>query len=174
MALVLLLQFWLQGNRSSKIKNAANANGRRRAAASAPDDSSRANSKRRGNKFHNPEIFNFFHITEDILPISGEEWEEVETEHMIEYAENNRTGASLRRKFMELYNKKVPTGDPNMPDTVRLAKKIRFKIEEKSDAAINVDVDDAELGIEPADDTAADTAGVASARAPAALSLDHL
>jgi hypothetical protein len=50
-----------------------------------------------------------------------------------------------------------------------LCKKTRFKIKEKSDAAINVDVNDAaaELGIEPADDTAAeaDTAGVASARA---------
>lgn len=119
------------------------------------EESSRANNRRRGNKFHNPEIFNFLHITEDIVPISGEEWEEVETEHMIEYAENNKTGASLRRKFMELYNKKVPTGDPNMPDTVRLGKKIHSKIEEKSDAAINVDVDDAELGIERADDTAA-------------------
>jgi hypothetical protein len=44
-----------------------------------------------------------------------------------------------------------------------LCKKIRFKIKE-DDVAINVDVNDAaaELGIEPADDTAAeaDTAGV--------------
>jgi hypothetical protein len=54
---------------------------------------------------------------------------------------------------MELYNENVPTGDPNMPDTVRLMKKIYFKIEEKFDAAINVHVNDAELGIEPADDT---------------------
>lgn len=112
-------------------------------------------SKKKGNKFYNPEIFNFLHITEDILPISGDDWEEVEIEHMIEYAENNRTGASLRRnKFMELYNKKIPTGDPTMPDTVKLAKKIRHLIEEKSDAAVGVD--DAELGIEP-------DAGVASA-----------
>jgi hypothetical protein len=51
----------------------------------------------------------------------------------------------------------------NKPDTVHLMKKIHFKIKEKSDAAINVDVNDAELGIKLVDDTAADTAGVASA-----------
>jgi len=137
----------------------ANAPGRRRAAAdaAAPDASRATKKKKKGPKFHNPEIFNFLHITEDILPISGEEWEDVETEHMIEYAEHNRTAASIRRKFMELYNKKIPTGDPTMPDTVRLAKTIRYKIEEKSDAAVGVEVDDAELGIEP------DDAGVTSA-----------
>jgi hypothetical protein len=53
-------------------------------ATSSPDDASRANSRRRGKKFHNPENFNFLNITEDVLPISGEEWEEVEMEHMIE------------------------------------------------------------------------------------------
>jgi hypothetical protein len=148
------------------IQNVVNANGHHRAAASAPDDSSRANSRRRGNKFHNLEIFNLLHITKDILLISGEEWEEVEMEHMIEYMENNRMGAFLHHKFMELYNKKVPsTSDPNMPDTICLVKKIHFKIKEMSDAAINVNINDAELGIELADDTRADTAGVASARA---------
>lgn len=43
---------------------------------------------------------------------------------------------------MELYNKKIPTGDPDMPETVRLAKKIRYKIEERADAPVDVAVTD--------------------------------
>jgi len=41
-----------------------------------------------------------------------------------------------------------------MPDTVRLVKKIWYKIEEKADAAINVVVDDVELGIDEDDGSA--------------------
>ena len=39
----------------------------------------------------------------------------------------------MRRKLANLYRKKVPTGNPNMPEEVRLAKQIKFLIAQKAD-----------------------------------------
>ena len=35
---------------------------------------------------------------------------------------------SLRRKYTSIHREKVPTGDPNMPEEVRLAKKLKYMI----------------------------------------------
>ncbi len=40
---------------------------------------------------------------------------------------------SLKRKFKELHNKKIPTGDPNCPPAVVWAKRLRREIVEKMD-----------------------------------------
>jgi len=63
-----------------------------------------------------PEINHLFDIIERILPINGEEWEEVETEHRSRYP--HRTLENLKRKFQETYRKGCkakPTGDPRCP-----------------------------------------------------------
>jgi hypothetical protein len=119
---------------------------------------------RRGAQFREAEIMSFLELALEYLPISGEEWDDIALEHGLNaaYEPLNRTGQSLRRKFMDLYNKKVPTGDPHMPETVKLAKKIRYKIEERADAAANVEVTDADLGIAP-EDADADTSAPAAA-----------
>jgi hypothetical protein len=61
----------------------------------------------------------------------------------------------------------LAAGESRRSSKMLVCKKIHFNIEEKSDTTINVDIDNiaAELGIKPVDDTTADTAGVASARA---------
>ena len=35
---------------------------------------------------------------------------------------------SLRRKYTSIHVKKVPTGDPNIPEEMRLAKKVKYMI----------------------------------------------
>jgi len=49
-------------------------------------------------------------------------------EHSIDFEQQHRTVESLRRKFRDLHLKKAPTGDPNMPATVRRAKEINLLI----------------------------------------------
>ncbi len=42
---------------------------------------------------------------------------------------------SLKRKFKELHNKKIPTGDPLCPPAIRRAKRVRYLIIDKMDAS---------------------------------------
>jgi len=69
---------------------------------------------------------------ESIIPIGSGKWERVEVAHSVDFEDKGRTADSLKRKFRELYLRKGPTGDPTMPETVRLAKEINKRIREKS------------------------------------------
>ena len=63
---------------------------------------------------------------EQILPIDVEAWNEV---HDVFNSKHSLHGVEgLKRKFNKLTNKPVPTGNPNMPEDVRLAKSIRSKL----------------------------------------------
>ena len=79
---------------------------------------------------------------EAIIPIGSGEWERVEVTHSVDFEEKRRTADSLKRKFRQLYLTKVPTGDPNMPETVRRAKEVNMKIREK--ALVCVDCEETE------------------------------
>ena len=79
---------------------------------------------------------------EAIVPIGSGEWERVEVTHSVDFEEKRRTADSLKRKFRQLYLTKVPTGDPNMPETVRRAKEVNIKIREK--ALVCIDCDETE------------------------------
>ena len=63
---------------------------------------------------------------EQIVPIDAEEWNEVHdafnSKHTLQGVEG------LKRKFNKLTNKPVPTGNPNMPEDVKLAKSIKGKL----------------------------------------------
>ena len=58
-------------------------------------------------------------------------------EYSLDFEEQQRTVESLRRKFRDLHLKKAPTGDPNMPATVRRAKEINLLIRQKSMVCID-------------------------------------
>ena len=72
-----------------------------------------------------------------VLPISGDDWDVVLSEHSVHYRDKNQTSESIHRKFSSLHprrNNKIPTGDPNMPREVKIAAKhIRYKIIAKAD-----------------------------------------
>ena len=70
-------------------------------------------------------------IMEDILPINPTEWETVLLNHQQSFP--RRTLASIQRRFNELVRTTEPTGDPNIPRSVRRAKTIRDMIVEKTD-----------------------------------------
>ncbi len=88
--------------------------------------------KKRSSNFSDHELHSNFDAIDSIIPIGSGEWERVEVFHSVDFEDNGRTADSLKRKFRQLYLMKTPTGDPNMPETVRRAKEINMRIREKS------------------------------------------
>ncbi len=48
--------------------------------------------------------------------------------HLTRYPDLKRSVDSLNRKFKELHNKEIPTGDPLCPPAVRRTKRLRVEI----------------------------------------------
>ena len=107
-------------------------------AASLPA-AGRGNHTNRGNKagsrtrFSVDEMNFLLDNIEEIMPSGPETWELVAEWHSTKYG--NREALSLQCKFQELYNKKLPTGDPVCPDYVHHAKRLRDDIELQADMA---------------------------------------
>ena len=70
---------------------------------------------------------------EEILHISSIEWEDIERRHNEQYGSNERTKDTLKRKFQNLYLKRVSIGDVTTPMEIRLAKKIQNDIKQWAD-----------------------------------------
>ena len=90
-------------------------------------------SSKRGQGYSFQEISSLLDVLEVVLPIGHDEWETVQREHLLKFPEQDRDTNSLRRKYNQLYRKRVPTGDPNCPPEVRRAKRICHNIKEKAD-----------------------------------------
>ncbi len=65
---------------------------------------------RRGANFTAAELDGFLDIVEDTMPLSATHWENVAATHSARYPETGRNVGSLKRKFKELHNKRVSTG----------------------------------------------------------------
>ena len=76
----------------------------------------------------------FLGIMSDIKPIGKDEWEEVVRQHNQVYPERNLD--SIRRKYQTLHRMKKPTGDPDCPEHVRLAKRVKYSIAHKADLGL--------------------------------------
>ena len=83
-------------------------------------------SMRHGKGFMKAETTTLLKAIQQILPIDAEAWNEVHDVFNSKHSPHGVKG--LKRKFNKLINKPVPTGNPNMPEDVRLAKSIRNKL----------------------------------------------
>lgn len=79
------------------------------------------------------ETLSLIEAVEEILPLCGPEWEQVEHRHASRYPELTRTSEQLKRKFNELARRVSPTGDPTIPQDVREAKRVRALMIEKTE-----------------------------------------
>lgn len=84
-------------------------------------------------QYSSNEIQGILRVIEAILPVHGEEWEEVAQIHAQHFPTMQRTSDSIKRKFQALYRSKKPTGDPFCPPEVRKAKQLRHDIVTKSE-----------------------------------------
>ena len=69
-------------------------------------------------------------ILEDILPVCMEEWK---ARHAEAWSESYRGIQLQKMKYNVFHRLQIPTGNPNMPDEVQQAKRIKYTIELKAD-----------------------------------------
>ena len=101
--------------------------------------------RRRVNVNYTPdELISVLHIMEEILPIGPNEWQLVADNHAENYTRRDVT--NIRRKWQVLHRMKIPTGDPEIPEEVRIAKRIHFKIGLKADLGTEKDTFDLATG----------------------------
>ncbi len=73
-----------------------------------------------------PQNNDFLEELEEILPATATGWGRVAEIHLSRYPDQQRSVDSMKRKFKELHNKKIPTGDPLCPPAVRRAKRVYY------------------------------------------------
>ena len=123
--------------------------------------------KKRGPSYSPLELASLLETIKSLLPIGQEDWETVCSQHLLSWPDSGRDYLSIRRKFNQLANKNMPTGNPSCPPEVRDAKAILDLIKQKADIEI-FDGEDVEVeeGVgEVATDSAAtinDTGGTQS------------
>jgi len=139
------------GNQAAAPAASANHHGR---PALAADGARRPSGGRRpGRVNYTPdELANLNEVVEELLPISGAEWEQVEHRHYSRYPDRERTGTQLKKKWNDISKTDIPTGDPNMPDHIREAKRIRILIYEKTDGGTGSPSEEFGLRLGPDDD----------------------
>ena len=101
------------------------------------------------------ETKHLFDIMERILPIGTDEWNKAVDEHSINYA--GRIVLSIRRRYQNLNRKQAPTGSPNMPEDVRQAKRLKYKIGKKAELSDGTKEFNLEEGFKHSDEHEDDT-----------------
>jgi hypothetical protein len=96
----------------------------------------------RGLGFSSDETKALLRSIEKYLPIGGLEWDTVVSEHEGLFPVEQRTKEALKRKFAALHNKRIPTGDPHIPESVRYAKRLIEEIKNKADISDGEDYDE--------------------------------
>ncbi len=91
--------------------------------------------KNKGPTYRSGEIDCLLELTQEKIPISGEDWEDIARQHNLRYPEKERSGESLKRKFFSLAKTKARTGDPTIPPEIAKAKKIMQDIVEETDGS---------------------------------------
>ena len=89
-------------------------------------------STRRGKGFTKAETTTLLKAVEWIVPIDAEGW--AKGHEIFNSKHSSRGVEGLKRKFNKLANKPVPTGNPNIPEDVKLAKSIKGKLFRRSGA----------------------------------------
>ena len=97
---------------------------------------------KRGLAFTAPELENLAETIEEIVPISHTDWDRVRDQHNENFPEQNRTTDSIRRKFQWMAKLKMPTGHPNMPRHIRVAKRAFYAIVKATDGSTGSPVRD--------------------------------
>ena len=97
--------------------------------------------KKRGPSYSHQELTCLLKIVREVLLIGQDDWENVTTDHTTIWPDSCRDYLGIRRKFNQLANKNIPTGDPTCPPEVREAKEILSLIKEKTEID-NFDDDD--------------------------------
>jgi len=101
----------------------------------------------RGLGFFGEEIKDLLTTIEDMLPCDTHEWDAVAAHHQVKW-KRNRTATSLKKKWNTLHNAAPPTGDPNVPENVKWALRIKSKIADRANLIGETENDDLDIVLE--------------------------
>ena len=97
-----------------------------------PPPTTKANKKgtrrERGPNFTTQELLSLAQTVREVLPQDMDDWELVAQLHSAKFPNNHRKAKSLKLQFTVMHRKKQPTGDPAMPDHIRIAKEAHYEI----------------------------------------------
>ena len=79
--------------------------------------------------------------------MSNTDWDNILEIHDVDFPGLNKTSYSLKRKFQEMARTKIPTGDPNCPHHIRIAKHGYYKLVKTLDGSTGGS-DELDLGLE--------------------------
>ena len=68
--------------------------------------------------------------------MSNTDWDNISEIHDANFPGLNKTSDSLKCKFQEMARTKIPTGDPNCPHHIRIAKRAYYKLVKASDGSM--------------------------------------
>ena len=111
---------------TSKKKGKKRASKKNKAADESGEEV--AAKKTKGCNFDDEEVLNLLEHVEKVQPLCLTDWTVVAAKHAERFGACKRDGESLRCKFNLLANKRMPTGDPNIPWDVKEAKRIRWQM----------------------------------------------
>ena len=74
------------------------------------------------------ELKNLLKVIEEVLPVGPDRWETVAQRHANTWPHPGRDALSCRRKYNNLQRKRIPTGNPEMPWDIKMARRIKSKI----------------------------------------------
>ena len=94
-----------------------------------PPPAAKASAKR--TMYRQSELMHLLEVMQAILPIGPTEWDMVVDAHSAQY--EGRDLDSIKRKYTSLHRKKIPTGSPNIPPEVKLAKRVKYMIGDKAE-----------------------------------------
>jgi len=103
----------------------------------AKNKTSKEQTKKLSNHFTEAEAEALSQTVLDILPIGPEMWETVVNTYNASHPGRERDDPSLRRKYNLMLKSQKPTGNPNCPNSIRLAKRANYKIIERSEACVD-------------------------------------
>jgi hypothetical protein len=86
-------------------------------------------------KFRDEELQTLMDICDDILQVGKSKWEKVANRYNQAYPKRPRNEKALRNQFNSYANKKPPTGNPDCPHFVKLAKLIVKKTKQKAEVS---------------------------------------
>jgi hypothetical protein len=86
-----------------------------------------------GSSWRPEEVNHLLTSMEEVVPLSGDDWNRVKVLHDLQYTCKNCTILALTCKFQQLYRTIKHIGDPNMPHEVEWAFAIKQMMRDKVD-----------------------------------------
>jgi len=142
---------------SVKIRKKPAKKKKKKATTKKTKDTSK-NEAGKGTAYTKDELVTLAELMEEILPIGKISFQRIADRYNEAFPTRTRTLDNLRRKYQTMVNNKTPTGNPDMPEHIQIAKRAHYKTIEKANSshALSSDEEEDEENEDDAEEEAED------------------